>query len=91
MTKLTELRRSIDRLDSQLIQVLARRMKIMDKVADYKRQNKLAIHQPKREQELIKNRISKFKKLGFDDTLFVRRLYKLIIEKGKQIQRKRIK
>ena len=91
MKDIAQIRKSIDKLDSQIIQALAKRMKLMDKVADYKKKNNLPVTQPQRERELVSNCIRRFKKQGFDDEAFVRKVYKLIINKGKQIQRKRIK
>ncbi|MGI6449942.1 MAG: prephenate dehydratase [Desulfitobacteriia bacterium] len=53
MDELTILRQEIDRLDQELLQLLALRMETVRKIADYKQTNKLPILNQSREQEVL--------------------------------------
>jgi chorismate mutase / prephenate dehydrogenase len=53
---LDELRQQIDQLDSQLVEILAKRAALTAKVGQYKSQVGLPIYVPEREAELIKKR-----------------------------------
>lgn len=56
MEKLTEYRQEIEAIDSELAELLVRRMKLSKKIGEYKKENGLPIYDPKREEELkIKN------------------------------------
>ncbi len=56
--QLETLRGRIDELDSQLIDVLAARMKLVDEIAELKKQNDVTILQVSRYQEMLENRLS---------------------------------
>ena len=50
---LLELRRDIDRIDSELVTLFCRRMEISALIADYKKEQNLPIHHPEREQNIL--------------------------------------
>ena len=52
---LTELRRQIDGIDDQLVQLFCRRMALCAQVAEYKKANGLPILMPAREREKLKD------------------------------------
>src|SRR5690606_32026124 len=54
--KLEELRQKIDNIDRELIEVLATRMAIVEKIGDYKKENNVTSFQVKRWDEIMKNR-----------------------------------
>ena len=54
--KLTSLRKEIDQLDSQLVEILAQRAQITRQVGEYKSQVGMPIYAPDREAELIAKR-----------------------------------
>ena len=83
---LSSLRKKIDEADLQLLELLAQRLKISREIAEYKRQNNLPIQDRKRELEVITERIEKFKQLGFDDEIFVTKLFELIMRKSREVQ-----
>ncbi len=83
---LVEFRKKIDALDEQLLLLLAQRLEICQKLADYKHENNLSIQDRDREQEVIKDRIKMFKELGFEDQKFVQGLFELIIKKSREVQ-----
>jgi chorismate mutase len=47
-SELIALRKDIDLLDDELLQILSQRMKIADKIGQYKKENNIAIYQPER-------------------------------------------
>ena len=48
-----DLRQRIDAIDKELIQMLANRMKVSEKIGEYKKQNNIAVLQPDRWNEII--------------------------------------
>ena len=57
MEKLLEYRKEIESIDSQLIELLVQRMELSRKIGQYKKENGLAIFDPKREEELKEKNI----------------------------------
>jgi chorismate mutase len=55
--KLEGLRREIDKIDAELIDILARRMKIVEDIGQYKRDNNITILQLKRWSDIISDRL----------------------------------
>ncbi len=55
--QLQELRKEIDRIDSELLELIQRRMHIVGEVAEYKRANQLPVFAPERENEVL-NRLA---------------------------------
>ncbi|MEI6748188.1 MAG: chorismate mutase [Bacteroidota bacterium] len=56
--KLEELRREIDKIDAELIDILCRRMKIVEDIGHYKRDNNITILQLKRWSDIITDRLN---------------------------------
>lgn len=54
--KLAQLRKEIDKLDDQVIKIVADRMKIVEKIGEYKRDNDVTILQVSRWDEIIQKR-----------------------------------
>ncbi len=54
--ELADLRKKIDELDKQLLSILVERMKVVEEVADTKRQNNEEVIQKNRWQELLTSR-----------------------------------
>lgn len=51
--ELSDLRAQIDEIDSEILGLFSRRMKVCEEVADYKRRNNLPVFQKGREKELL--------------------------------------
>ena len=51
--ELNELRKYIDNIDKQIVNLIEERMKISVKVAEIKKKNNIEIFDPKREKEII--------------------------------------
>ncbi|MDD2486811.1 MAG: chorismate mutase [Candidatus Gracilibacteria bacterium] len=63
---LTEIRPQIDSIDSQLVELLAKRFDLVEKVAIYKKENSINSLQPGRWQEILDTRKEQAEGLGID-------------------------
>ncbi len=63
-TFMEQSRRSIDNVDRQLVEMLAARMALVERLAEYKRDNNVTLFQPDRWKEILKTRSETGKKLG---------------------------
>lgn len=84
---LSILREQIDQLDDEIMQKLAARMKISEKIGQYKKENNVTILQVNRWEEIIQTRISLAKAMGLDPA-FTSELLKLIHHESIQVQTK---
>ncbi len=62
--KLEELRSEIDKLDEELIDILGRRMKIVEEIGKYKKENNITILQLKRWSQIIHDRVDTGVQIG---------------------------
>ncbi len=85
--RLEALRTEIDKLDGELLQILAKRLEIIDEIGDYKRDNNITILQMKRWAGIITDRLSIGTHLGLDEQ-FLKRLLNLIHKESIQRQTK---
>ncbi|MCX6304471.1 MAG: chorismate mutase [Bacteroidetes bacterium] len=79
--KLEELRSEIDKLDEELIDILARRMKVVEEIGIYKKVNKVTILQLKRWNQLKQDRIEAGIKMGLSRE-FILKLLESVHEEG---------
>lgn len=64
---LEKLRQQINQLDDELLQVLSTRMKVAQKIGEYKKNNDITILQTGRWNEILDRAVSKGNKLGLSD------------------------
>jgi chorismate mutase len=83
--ELTKLRKDIDGVDKQLLELLKKRNALSRQVGHYKRLHNLAFDQPGREKILLKARSAIAKKFGID-IRFVSKLFTLILSESKKVQ-----
>lgn len=76
---LQEIRRDIDYIDQQLVDLFCRRMALSAQVADYKKANNLPVFFPEREQEIL-NRVSE--QAGPELAPYIRRLYAALFDES---------
>ncbi|MFH1592853.1 MAG: chorismate mutase [Candidatus Woesearchaeota archaeon] len=81
-----EIRKRLDRLDKELVILLAERMSLIQKLAEYKKKNKILVCQPEREKKIIDGKKKLGKKLGLNPRL-VEDLFKRIIKESCSIQK----
>ena len=72
--KLEELRTEIDKLDEELIDILDRRMKIIDEIGKYKKENNITILQLKRWSQVIHDRLDTGVHLGLSKEFLLKLL-----------------
>jgi chorismate mutase len=82
---LSELRTEIDRLDDEIMQRLARRMKVAEKIGEYKRDNNVTILQVNRWEQILNSRVAMCKAMGLTED-FTRELLRLIHDASIQVQ-----
>jgi len=82
---LSILREQIDQLDDEIMSKLASRMKISEKIGQYKKENNVTILQVNRWEEIIQTRITLGKAMGLNQD-FTQELLKLIHNESIQIQ-----
>ena len=61
---LDTLRQEINQYDEELLQLISRRMKVAEKIAQYKKENQITILQPGRWQEITRRVLQKSQELG---------------------------
>lgn len=71
--ELTHLRRIVDSIDEELLQILAKRENIIRQIGDYKNANNVTIFQPERWAEILDTRIDLAKKLEMNEE-YIRRV-----------------
>jgi len=81
------LREQIDHLDDEIMQKMASRMKISEKIGVYKKENNVTILQVGRWEEIIQTRVSLGKAMGLDEG-FTRDLLRLVHHESIQVQTK---
>ncbi len=84
--ELTELRREINDIDDEILNLFLRRMEASAQVADYKREHDLPILVPAREREILK-RVAQA--AGPDQSGYARVLFSMLMELSKSYQNKR--
>lgn len=76
-SKLEEYRTEIDKLDAEMINILARRLDIIDLIGQYKKENNITILQLKRWSNILQERLENGKNLGMD-TEFLTKVLELV-------------
>ncbi len=89
--ELQKLRKKVDELDQQLVEVVVRRLELVKEIKDFKNGNSIEITDKERELQLLEDRLLWFREKGIDDSEFVQKLFGLIIEKSKEVENERAK
>ena len=80
---LTALRREIDSIDDELIQLFVKRMDVCAQVADYKKKNNLPVLMPARELEKLEDVA---RKAGPEMADYAKQLYALLFQLSRDYQ-----
>lgn len=78
-------RREIDVIDYELLRILARRMEIIARIGDYKKNHRMTILQLRRWSQLLEDRLHKGLELGLDRE-FLHRLLTLVHQESIRLQ-----
>lgn len=84
-SKLILLRDKINCTDEELLQLLAQRMKMVEEIAAFKRDNNVTILQVNRWKEILKNQMNSGLTLGLSEE-FIKQLYLIIHDESIRIQ-----
>ncbi|MCI8285542.1 MAG: chorismate mutase [Firmicutes bacterium] len=82
---LEDIRRQIDDVDSEMIQLFCRRMELVKGVAEYKIENGLPVLRPERENEIL-SRVSR--QAGDEFGGYAEDLFKCIMRVSREMQQK---
>lgn len=74
---MNEFRKQIDRIDNEMLELLRERMEVVRKIAEHKKEHKLPVFDPAREQE----------KLSSVDSPYEKKLYSVLFEISRDEQR----
>ncbi|MBR5542608.1 MAG: chorismate mutase [Oscillospiraceae bacterium] len=80
-----ELRENIDKIDSELVKLIGKRMETAAKIGEYKRENKLPVYDAERERELLL-RVSDL--AGEDMSTYTRVIYQTMMDAARSYQKK---
>lgn len=84
--ELNDLRNKLDKIDNQLIKILAKRMALIPSVAEYKIKNNLPRYQPEREKQVLKKIKNLANKANLNPNL-AKNIIKLIIADAHRIEK----
>ncbi len=85
--QLNEIRKEIDILDNQILELIEERFELVKKVAQTKKKKGLPIRDIAREEEIINNKIQKTDL----PEQFVKKLYRLIIDTSIKMEKEKIR
>ena len=80
-TKLEMLRREIDKMDAEFLDILSRRMKIVDEIGQYKKENNITILQIQRWSEIFYDRLNLGSRMGLSRE-FLMQILQLVHEES---------
>ncbi len=80
-------RRQIDDIDSKIIELIEKRLKVVIEIAEYKKGRNIEAYQPGREKELLKERRKIAKNFSVKESL-VEKVFQLILEESRSVQYK---
>ena len=84
--ELSDIRKEIDEIDAQLVNLFCQRMALSEQVADYKKSNGLPIYVPARERAILQQVAEQ---AGPDMANYTRVLYSMLFELSRSYQSKR--
>ena len=84
---LDKYREEIDDIDRQLVELLIKRIDCSQKIGLYKKEHHLAVFDLSREEAIVQEKIRLFAEKGLDDPSFVRKLYVVIFDKSREMQK----
>jgi chorismate mutase len=82
---LESLRTEIDKIDNELLQILARRMEIVKEIGRFKKENNITILQIKRWRSMLRERISEGIEQGLDKT-FLKQILDFVHQESIRLQ-----
>lgn len=84
--KLNNFRKEIDEIDNLIVDLLAKRMKVVEKVGILKKQNNVPSLDPARWQQVLNSKMEKAKSFGLDPEM-VKKIYNIIHDHALKIEK----
>lgn len=84
--ELSQLREEIDRLDDQIIELVAERMRVAIRIGELKRKTGLPIYDPERERAIYQRLCGKAPKPATPD--IVRRIFERLIDESRRAEQR---
>ncbi len=84
--ELSEIRKEIDKIDTEIISAISKRVALIPQVADYKIKNNLPRYNPQREREIIESKRKLAQELNVNPDL-VEKVLKDLIEESHRIEK----
>ena len=78
---ITQLRKQIDELDNQVMDILAKRMRVCREIGQYKKEHNMTVLQAQRYNEILDKRGAQGSLCGMDSE-FVKKIYEAIHEES---------
>lgn len=85
MNDLDNYRKEIDEIDQQIIELIAKRLEVVEKVGKYKKANKLPPLDQKRWQQVVESKKALAKELNINEEL-IEKIYNLIHKEALNIE-----
>ncbi len=85
--KLQQYRRQVDKIDKKIIEYLAKRYQVVEKIGIFKKQNNLPTMDKKRWLEVLNSRIQYGLKLNLSEQL-IKKIYKIIHQFSLKFEKK---
>lgn len=83
---LEKLRNQIDQIDEEILKILSKRINIVKKIGEFKKENKIDFFDSVRYKNLLDEKIKKAKIFGIDEE-FIHKIYNLIHNHSIKIQK----
>jgi len=83
--ELVKSRKNIDRLDRELLKILSKRIKLVLKVAQYKKEKGMVLKHPEREKKIVERNRAIAKELGISED-FVESVFRTIIKESLKLE-----
>lgn len=87
MKNIENYRKKIDDIDFKIIELLAQRMKVVEEIRGWKRENKIPFFDKERYAEVIKDRVAFAKELSLDED-FVENIFQIIHKASLECEKK---
>jgi chorismate mutase len=85
---ISELRESIDRIDREVMELIAQRLELVMKVGEIKRTHGLAVYDAERERELL-DRVGRTARAPLDAAT-ARRIFECVIQESRDLERRHV-
>ena len=87
MKTLEELRKEIDALDQEILNILEKRFTVVKQIGAIKKSNGLPVLDEKRWQEVLESKLIKARDLGLSEN-FIKKIYDIIHDHALELEKK---